>query len=152
MAFGLRGECLCLASAANRPQPAPYRVLSGPPGPKCRGPRDPENSPKSLQQSLGISPESLRKVLGECFLGVPNSGCFKPVVCNFCAEALFCALLWTFELRPCALICVFLRNERLFYGLSFALFCTHLRVSAQRTRVSGSLCINADSNLGDAPE
>ena len=44
------------------------------------------------------------------------------VVCNFYAEALFCALL-----RPFALFCALFADLRL---LSFALICAHLRVSA----------------------
>ena len=56
-------------------QPAPYRGLSDLSGPKCRKvskmspglrPRNPEKSPKSLQNSLG----SLRKVSKESFFGL----------------------------------------------------------------------------------
>ena len=57
-------------------QPAPYRALSGPPGPKCRKslenvsrglrPRDPKKS----QKSLGDSPGSLRRVSGKCLESV----------------------------------------------------------------------------------
>ena len=60
-------------------QPAHYRGLLGPSGPKCRKsletrglrPRNPEKSPKSL----GNSPESLRRVSKESFRTVPETFC-----------------------------------------------------------------------------
>ena len=57
-------------------QPAPYRGLSGPPGPKSQSrlenvsrglrPRDPQKS----QKSLGDRPGSLRRVSGKCLESV----------------------------------------------------------------------------------
>ena len=67
---------LCLIHTGIGNQPAPYRGLSGPPGPKSqkslknvsRGlrPRDPKKS----QKSLGDSPGSPRRVSGKCLESV----------------------------------------------------------------------------------
>ena len=72
-----RGHCPSIGN-----QPAPYRGLLGPPGPKCRKslenvsqglrPRDPKKSQKKSRGQSGKSPESLRKVSGECFWSVPG--------------------------------------------------------------------------------
>ena len=73
---------------------------------------------------LGLIPRTSRpfSVSFHSKLGVPKPGCLK-FVCNFYAEALFCALLHTFALlilQTC--VCALLR--------SFALFCVHLRICA----------------------
>ena len=57
-------------------QPAPYRGLPGPLGPKCR--KSLENvsrglrplDPKKSQESIGDSPASLRRVSGKCLESV----------------------------------------------------------------------------------
>ena len=56
-------------------------------------------------------PESTREIRN--FWEFPNLVVSNLVVCNFCAEALFCALLRSFadlRLRAFALFCVFLRT------------------------------------------
>ena len=73
--------------------------------------------------------EVLTKLISDG-LGVLKPGCFKQlVVGKFYAEALFCALLRSF-VPFCALLRTFADLRLRSFVCTFALFCTHLRVSA----------------------